>query len=175
MSKVIYMHKLTNIWVAAAMAATITGCSSMFQKDEQEVEEEPVEVQTLTYGVSHFEDRRSFVIYESGYEHVVLPSGRSVMYRKGWDDDQIARMASALDENQGEPNKAETSDAKASDDNDQSGTQNYTDPVERAWAKLCRDEIEKMTDGDWFIITTTEMPDSLKSWCDENTARHRVK
>lgn len=172
------MNKLLKLWIAGAAVTTMAGCSSMLEKEKEKETPDvvPVEVQSLTYGVSHFDDNRSFVIYESGYEHVVLPSGRSVMYRKGWDTQTLAQMAAALDKDGDRTELTKQASRPAGTTTKQAGDrETYTDPIELAWAKLCSNKIDEMTDGDWLIITTTDMPDSLKSWCDENTAKHHIK
>jgi len=177
------MSQFMKTLIAGAVVASLTGCSSWFKKEEIEVVVvSPVEVQSLTYGVSHFEDRRDFVIYESGYEHVVLPTGRSVMYRKGWEEERLVDLAKALDAQrpeqsssmaEGESQTAASSTATGKKSLPKSS--DFTDPLERAWAKMCLNEITQITEGEWFLIFTTEMPDSLRSWCDERTARANIK
>lgn len=183
------MKNTTSFCVALLTAATLSACSSLSDNNAGAptlVTVEHTPMPPVDYGVSYFDDdHRSFVILESGYEHVVLPDGRTVAFKPSWGEADLLSIASQLDGQKSEPAQSEKPAdvpkpkvkesviAESSDDEP-----NLDRPLTRsesAWDKLCRGDIESMTDGDYFIVMTTEMPEIFKDWCNEREAFSQLK
>ncbi|WP_342632685.1 hypothetical protein [Marinobacter alkaliphilus] len=138
----------------------------------------------VDYGVSYFDDdHRSFVILESGYEHVVLPDGRTVAFKPAWAESDLLTIANQLDGKQAAPATPEPAEAPepqakepvVAESDDKPDLERPLTRTESAWDKLCRGDLESMTDGDYFIVMTTEMPEILKDWCNRREAFSQLK
>ncbi|KRW83731.1 hypothetical protein AQ621_16915 (plasmid) [Marinobacter sp. P4B1] len=160
----------------------------MSSKSPTAVTVEPVRYTALPdvdYGVSYFEDRKSFVVYESGYEHVVLPDGRTVTFKPSWDDADLITIAGQLDDNQAPvtapieqpapPAVEPQAESAAEPDEEPASLDRPLTRKESAWDRLCRGDLESMTDGDYFLVMTTEMPSMFEDWCNRREAFSQLK
>ena len=186
------MKKASTLTLSVA-ALTLAGCASWFPTPEAPEEEAEVELpeRGMRYGVSYVKPESDIVIMESSYQHVVLPSGAVVSYRDDWEADALVGVAQQLDEavtdeaapsgSTDDQTEASPADSGALRDEAEPGSPSApeTDQAQArrlsAWRKLCEDRLDEMSDGDYFLVQTTDMPEALADECDERAALGRLK
>lgn len=179
------MPRVRLLVLASAVAIT-SGCASWFPAPEEPKEPEPEELgeRELDYGVSYIKPDSTIVFMRPSYQHVVLPSGATVSYRDNWEEKALEKVADRIDEEQtsgdsstgsnrtrdqggdhasrapgGQPTVRVSEDERS--DNEPGKSRRY-----RAWGKLCDERLDEITDGDYFLVTTTDIPPELAKECD---------
>lgn len=168
----------------AVTVAVVTGLSGCASKPELIPEPELPEVQrAMDVGVNYIKPESDIVIMDPSYQHVVLPDGAQVAYRPGWEDEAMAAVAQNINGDSTESADQKvmkegikvgpTSDDVAKEDlppvslDDLPTAEESSDPVYRAWRKLCEMKPEDLTRAELQIVLHNPMPEELEGFCEE--------
>lgn len=135
--------------------------------------------QDVDVGVSYLEPESPQVVHlESGYQHVLLPEGAERQYSPEWNNRELAVIAERLeghelamdevpedDDQPGDKDETRWDEQELRDEAEDVPEDEADQRVRDAWEKYCEGRIDEMTEGDWFIIQSTDMPESFAPEC----------